>query len=157
MKKKITFKEVLENKKVDNDSVKYVCNYCKKVKSDKPWLIYYHDENRCNMNICSYICNNKERKLYPKLWVNLVNKEDFNHPIPIVNTSKKKFEILSNIEIFNLSNKDKDDYYTNLNKFYNDDPDRALLLMNIQNNMDYIDMMDNTLNSSDSDINDDDY
>lgn len=135
-KKLITFKEVLENKKTIDDKITYKCNFCNKLKSNKPWSIYYNDKYKCNKSICSYLCHKKETEIYPNLWDNLVNKEDFNLPIPIVNNIKKKFEILSKFEIQNLNEIEKMKYYKELNNFYNENPDRVLLLLNIQKSMD---------------------
>ena len=92
--------------------------------STKPgWLILkneniYVDTNGKNIGetiqTCSYICTRRcEDKFPPKYGRLILNKHDFEYNlIPIVPKQKNKFEVLSYEEIQNMSEIERNNYYT---------------------------------------------
>jgi len=153
----LSFKSAID-KKVSDTSMLYNCNTCKKQKNNKIWAIYYNESKKCDVNVCSYLCYNIEEKENNNVWKNLKNKEDFNFLYPIITPKKEKFVIKSEQEIYEMNKLDRTKYYNNLDHFYDNDPIRAVLLYNIQNNMDCQDNIENNLetfsNSDDDPIDD---
>ena len=99
------------------------CYHCKK-KSKAAWLHLKdiltldddeHSEIYSDKYICGYSCYKRlsESNQLPKdLWSHIVNKEDYIGLIrPISSKSQKKFEYLSENEIVNLGDREKETYY----------------------------------------------
>ena len=125
-----------------------VCKECHKSIIDKPWLSF--KGNTCINHICSYRCSNKYGLVG---FENIINKDDFTkYPIPYVYLKKVKeddmFYVLTNNEIYNLSNFEKNLYYSKLDLEIEKNPNL------IQNQMDYIKEIENE--ECDSDISSDD-
>jgi hypothetical protein len=131
----LSFKSVIE-KKYDDSISSYKCNTCNLDKRNKAWAVYYNECTKCNVNVCSYLCFKKEIVNYKNVWKNLVNKEDFNMLYPIINLSSKKFVIKSEEEIYNMNKIEREKYNKDLTKFYDENPQRAQMLYNIQKNID---------------------
>ena len=55
---------------------------------------------------------------------------------PIINLSSKKFVIKSEEEINNMNTIEREKYNKDLTKFYDENPQRAQMLYNIQKNID---------------------
>ena len=114
-----------------------VCKECHKIIVDTPWLSFKC--GKCVNHICSYICSNKYGVVG---FENIINKEDFTkYPIPYVYLKKVKeddmFYVLTNNEIYNLSNFEKNLYYSKLDLEIEKNPNL------IQNQMDYIKEIEN--------------
>ena len=125
-----------------------VCQECHKSIIDKPWLSF--KVNTCIHHICSYTCSNKYGLVG---FENIINKDDFTkYPIPYVYLKKVKeddiFYVLTNNEIYNLSNFEKNLYYSKLDLEIEKNPNL------IQNQMDYIKEIENE--EYDSDISSED-
>ena len=125
-----------------------VCQECHKSIIDKPWLSF--KGNTCIHHICSYICSNKYGLVG---FENIINKEDFTkYPIPYVYLKEVKeydmFYVLTNNEIYNLRNFEKNLYYSKIYFEIKKNPNL------IQNQMDHIKEIENE--EYDSDISSED-
>ena len=155
----LSFKSVIE-KKSDNIGNIYKCNTCDKIKNNKAWAIYYNECKKCDVNVCSYLCYNKEIIENKNVWENIKNKEDFNMLYPIIKKKEKDFVIKSENEIYNMNTSQRDKYYSDLDCFYDKDPMRAVLLNNIQKIMDNQEKIEEYYecsSNSEKDYNSDDY
>tara|TARA_B110000503_G_scaffold88969_1_gene134861 strand:- start:207 stop:596 length:390 start_codon:yes stop_codon:yes gene_type:complete len=125
-----------------------VCQECHKSIIGNSWMSF--KRNTCIHHICSYRCSNKYGLVG---FENIINKEDFTkYPIPYVYLKKVKeddmFYVLTNNEIYNLSNFEKNLYYSKFNLEIEKNPNL------IQNQIDYIKEIEN--DGYDSDISSDD-
>ena len=63
------------------------------------------------IHYCSYLCFERNRHLLPQdHWNNVMNKEDFECPLPVIPSKKKEFEYLTYHEYIELNDIEKIDY-----------------------------------------------
>jgi len=100
------------------------CIICKS--QNKPWLLLtndnlYMDDKGNNIGktiqTCSYLCTRKCDSKLPGNYSQLVlNKEDFCYLKPITLKERVEFEILTYEEIYDMTDIEKDNYYTEKDK-----------------------------------------
>ena len=105
------------------------CVICKK--TSDPWLllknenIYTNEENKPigkTIQTCGYSCCRKLDSKLPKNYSHLVlNKEDFSYLRPIKPQKTKEFQILTFEEIMNMTDSEKEKYYTEKEEKINND------------------------------------
>ena len=108
-------KKILEN--MPKESTTYTCNSCNCIKGGKPW-ISVNFPNKTYYS-CSYLCNRKMEDVLPKNYYPLIiNKEDFNEPMPVMRSKPKyePFNFLTETEINDLNNDEYTKYTDNLNE-----------------------------------------
>jgi hypothetical protein len=109
--------KILANMPIEVSVSTYTCDSCNCLKKGKPWISV--DFPNKIYNSCSYSCNRKMDDVLPKGYYPLIiNKEDFNGPMPVIRTKPtyKPFNFLTETEI-NCLNKDEYTKYTdNLNE-----------------------------------------
>ena len=107
--------KVLENTPKEETTSTYTCRSCNCIKEGKPWISV--DFPNGLYQACSYSCNRKMDDILPKGYYGLiVNKEDFNEPMPFIRTKPKyqPFNFLTDTEITDLSNEEYAKYEENL-------------------------------------------
>lgn len=113
------------NKSVKREYLK--CFACNKP-CPKSWIIINNDGILKNtdtvkypneLHYCSTNCylGHKENILPYNSWDYLKNKEDFNDPVPVLPKKKKEFIYLSFVEIRNLSDKERQEYYEQMEEY----------------------------------------
>lgn len=71
----------------------------------------YFDTHLSIIHYCGYLCFERNRHLLPKdHWKNVLNKEDFNCPLPVLPLKGKSFEYLTYNEYIELNDAEKKDY-----------------------------------------------
>ena len=100
------------------------CIICKKIINEKPWMsLTFKHENNNQIHCCSYICSKGIKKIVGGRYLHLIlNKEDFDFPIPMI-YHKKDVHIIENDadreELMNEINKEErireqeEEYYEN--------------------------------------------
>ncbi len=103
----------------------YKCDSCNSLKQGQPWLSV--NFSRKPYNSCSYLCNTKMRDVLPKgYYEQIINKEDFNEPRPVIDNPKyEEFVFLTETEINALSNDDYMKYSETLNDVFLLNPIRS--------------------------------
>jgi hypothetical protein len=99
------------------ETTTYTCNSCNCIKDGKPW-ISVNFPNKTYYS-CSYLCNRKMEDVLPKNYYPLIiNKEDFNEPMPVMRSKPKyePFNFLTETEINGLNNDEYTKYTDNLNE-----------------------------------------
>jgi hypothetical protein len=99
------------------ETTTYTCNSCNCIKDGKPW-ISVNFPNKTYYS-CSYLCNRKMEDVLPKNYYPLIiNKEDFNEPMPVMRSKPKyePFNFLTETEINDLNNDEYTKYTDNLNE-----------------------------------------
>ena len=98
------------------------CLYCQKTIQGKSWLHLNNivsideDENKSyqEKHICGYSCYcrlSESNNLPKNLWSHTINKEDYKDLIsPVINTPNYRFRYLTENEIMNLNEKEKEIY-----------------------------------------------
>ena len=92
------------------------CHNCQKMIHGKPWISLDNpsqSEDQTSIHYCGFICHKSHASLYPtRTWDEILNKEDFNQPRPILEkTEKPMFNYLSYEELQELSEDQIDLYY----------------------------------------------
>jgi|TARA_Y100000389_G_scaffold175838_1_gene186909 hypothetical protein len=145
-----TFKDAIQKKNVDYNNG-YVCNMCNMTKYSKPFVIYKENDNNENDNICGYSCCKKMYEIDKEFWSKIINKIDFDLKlVPIIPKHKKTFEFLTKKELLELDEKRLIEYYYDLNDYYNNNPERASMQMEIMEEYDITDS-ESDLSVTDSD------
>ena len=122
----MSFSNIVKHGERDVSIFTYTCGVCKKVKHEKPWMMYNDDDRR--LNICSYICYNKCQKIE---WNNILNKSDFNTLFPIVDKTDD-FELLDKQEVQNMNKSQYESYILKVEEYF---------MMNPQRYREYIDSL----------------
>lgn len=82
----------------------------------KPWILLdnkeYFENKPSVVGYCSYLCHHRNTHYLPKgYWKNVLNKEDFDFPFPILpNKNQGSFEYLTYSEYIKLTDNEKIDY-----------------------------------------------
>jgi hypothetical protein len=156
------FKSILSNKneEIDN-SLKYKCNHCSKVKEGKPWSKHLCESSGKKTYICSYLCYKAYRPQYKNMWEDLVNKEDFDHIYPykhVHHQKKEEFVFLSRDILDAMSNEEYELYMESREEYYTFNPFKAEIEENMVKDDDYVNTLTKSTSfSSDDSINGDDY
>ena len=119
----MSFSNIVKHGERDVSIFTYTCSVCKKVKREKPWMIYNDDKR---LNICSYICYNKCDNIR---YENVVNKGDFDTLFPRL-TIDCSFKLLDKQEVSNMNKSQYDRYMMRVEEHF---------MMNPQRYQDYID------------------
>jgi len=86
-----------------------------------------------------------------EFWSKIINKIDFDLKlVPIIPKHKKTFEFLTKKELLELDEKRLIEYYYDLNDYYNNNPERASMQMEIMEEYDITDS-ESDLSVTDSD------
>lgn len=88
----------------------------------------YFDTYKTEVHYCSYQCFHRNRDNLPKdHWKNVLNKEDFDCPLPVVPKNEtKRFEYLTYSEYINLTDIEKNDYESNKEMYQFLNPESSL-------------------------------
>lgn len=95
----------------------------------KPWISMnnqkYFDTHQSIVHYCSYLCFKNNRNSLPKdHWKNVINKEDFNCPLPVLPIQNKSFEYLSYNEYIELTDIEKENYESQKENHQQMNPDK---------------------------------
>lgn len=122
----MSFSNIVKHGERDVSVFTYTCGVCKKVKREKPWMMYRDNDRR--LNICRYICYNKCQKIQ---WNNIVNKSDFNTLFPRLNVDCS-FKLLDKQEVQNMNKSQYESYILKVEEYF---------MMNPQRYREYIDSL----------------
>lgn len=98
-----------------------ICNdVCDKY-DGKVWITLknenYYDTYSQVIHYCSYLCHQRNKHHLPKdHWKNVMNKEDFNCPLPVIPSKDKRFEYITYNEYIELNDLEKEKYDLNKEK-----------------------------------------
>lgn len=113
---KVSMKDkALENIPKVETVLSYKCCSCGSINEGKPWISIDFPGNL--YHACSYSCNKKMDGRLPKGYYGLIiNKEDFNEPMPVIQTKPtyQLFNFLTETELNNLSNEEYSKYKDNI-------------------------------------------
>ena len=150
--------KVLANMPKEETTATYTCGSCQCVKEGKPWITIdfpsglYHS--------CSYSCNRKMDDVLPKGYYDLiVNKEDFNEPMPVIRTKPKyePFNFLTDTEINNMSSEEYSKYTENIDEQFLLNPIRSKVYYEQLENQEHERMIENESSDSSEEAVYDDY
>ena len=114
----MSFSNIVKHGERDVSIFTYTCDVCKKVKREKPWMMYRDDGRR--LNICSYICYNKCQKIQ---WNNIVNNSDFNTLFPRLNVDCS-FKLLDKQEVQNMNKSQYECYMMKIEEHFMMNPEK---------------------------------
>uniref|UniRef100_A0A6C0F7H3 Uncharacterized protein n=1 Tax=viral metagenome TaxID=1070528 RepID=A0A6C0F7H3_9ZZZZ len=102
-----TMSDILKESIKDNGDVKeevvihnVECIHCKSTINDKPWITVCVPSENYNVHACGYTCA-RNLKYYVGVgyWNNVVNKEDFSEPRPVIKSELYAKDITANFGI----------------------------------------------------------
>ena len=113
-------------------NIKCIC--CNKDINGKPWITISlpndNDKGNDNVSACGYMCG-KNLKYYigSGYWNNVVNKEDFNEPRPVINSNLYCKDITANFGIDEIRDeiKKEEEMITMIEEEYYDDIDNQFI------------------------------
>jgi hypothetical protein len=158
----MNFKSIVTNKEeyCDN-SIKYICNNCSRVKEGKPWSKHLCEDSGVKTNICSYLCYKAFKPQYENMWEDLVNKGDFDHIYPYKHMKvqkKSEFVFLSKDILNAMSEEEYELYRISREEYYTFNPMKAEIQENMINEDDYVNSLTKSTSfSSEGSITRDDY
>ena len=117
------------------------CIICKT--TEEPWLLLKNDHLYVNeecenigqtIQTCSYLCTRQCQKHIPRNYSRYVlNKDDFCYLRPIISKKEEKFEILTFDEIHNMTDYEKEIYYSEKERYMGLDIQKLELYEEIEN------------------------
>ena len=150
--------KVLANMPKEETTATYTCGSCQCVKEGKPWITIDFPGNLYHS--CSYSCNRKMDDILPKGYYNLiVNKEDFNEPMPVIRTKPKyePFNFLTDTEINNMSTEEYAKYEENIDEQFLLNPIGSKVYYEQLENEEHEKMIENESSDSSEEVGYDDY
>ena len=104
------------------------CFICNSTIEQKPWITVQCEDYQ--IHGCSYLCANQFRyKVGYGYWDNVVNKEDFNEPRPVINSNLYCKDITTNFGIDEIRDeiKKEEEMITMIEEEYYDDIDNHFI------------------------------
>ena len=150
--------KVLANMPKEETTATYTCGSCQCVKEGKPWITINFPGNL--YHACSYSCNRKMDNVLPKGYYDLiVNKEDFNEPMPVIRTKPKyePFNFLTDTEINNMSSEEYSKYKENIDEQFLLNPIRSKVYYEQLENEEHERIIENESSDSSEEVGYDDY
>mgnify|MGYP001037909566 CR=1 FL=1 len=150
--------KVLANIPKEETIASYTCCSCQSVKEGKPWITVDFPGNL--YHACSYSCNRKMDDVLPKGYYDLiVNKEDFNEPMPVIRTKPKyePFNFLTDTEIKHMSTEEYAKYEENVDEQCLLNPTRSNVYYEQLENEEHERLIENESSDSSEDVVCDDY
>ena len=150
--------KVLANMPKEETKATYTCSSCHCVKEGKPWITIDFPGNLYHS--CSYSCIRKMDDILPKGYYDLiVNKEDFNEPMPVIRTKPKyePFNFLTDTEINKMSTEEYAKYEENVDEQFLLNPTRSKVYYEQLENEEHERMIENESSGSSEEAVYDDY